>query len=174
MPFNLRFNENIPLRNQPPLINTVPGASAIQLAIENSEWVQQAGNPVAYAPFLRKQPLRGNTVKPVIFQFAKGDGTVPNPTTTAILRAGDLADRATYYRNDLTYAATGGALPKNPHQFLTNIGNRAAAPFAIAAQTQIAVFFASDGTVVIDPDGAGPFFETPIRLPLPETLNFLP
>ena len=33
--------------------------------------------------------------KSVIVQFAKGDQTVPNPTATAILQAGDLADRAT-------------------------------------------------------------------------------
>ena len=80
------------------------------------EWVQQAGNPVAYAPHLRKGPLPGMPEKHVIFQFAKGDQTVPSPTTTAILRAGDLADRATYYRNDLGFAAN-PALPKNPHTF---------------------------------------------------------
>jgi len=28
--------------------------------------------------------------------------------------------------------------------------------------------------VTIDPDGAGPFFETPIAGPLPETLNYIP
>ena len=44
-----------------------------------------ARNPVAYAPFIRKDPLHGNAAKPVIFQFAFGDQTVPNPTTTAIL-----------------------------------------------------------------------------------------
>ena len=173
-PFNLRFNENIPLRNLPPRINTVPGASAIQVVLDNNEWVQQTGNPVTYAPFIRKQPLHGNQAKPVIFQFAKGDGTVPNPTTTAILRAGDLADRATFFRNDLAFTKTGGAIPKNPHTFLTNIGIAAALPFAVMAQSQIAVFFSSNGTVVIDPDGAGPIFETPIPLPLPETLSFLP
>ena len=174
VPFNLNFNENIPLRNQPPSINTVPGASAIQLVAEHLEWVTQAGNPVSYAALIRKQPLRGNAAKPVIVQFAKGDMTVPNPTTTAILRAGDLADRALFYRNDLSFAATGGAVPKNPHTFLTNIGGAAAAPYAVAAQTQIAIFFASGGTTVIDPDGAGPIFEMPIVPPLPETLNFLP
>jgi hypothetical protein len=79
-----------------------------------------------------------------------------------------------YFRNDLAFAATGGAIPKNPHTFLTNIGIPAAAAFAVAAQTQIAVFFASDGTLVIDPDGAGPLFEMPAALPLPEGLNFLP
>lgn len=173
-PFNLNFNENIPLRNQPPLLNTVPGASAIQHVLDNNEWVQQSGNPVAYAPFIRQQPLEGNAAKSVIVQFAKGDGTVPNPTTTALLRAGALADRATYFRNDLAYALTSGAIPKNPHTFLTNIGIPAAAPFAVAAQIQIAVFFASDGTLIIDPDGVGPIFEVPIVPPLPETLNYLP
>ena len=174
LPVPMNFNENIPLRDLPPSINTVPGASAIQLVLERNEWVQQSGNPVSYAPFIRKQPLRGNTAKPVIVQFAKGDQTVPNPTSTAIVRAGALADRTTLYRNDLAFAATGGAIPKNPHTFLTNIGLAAAAPFAVAAQMQIATFFASGGTTVIDPDGPGPIFETPIVLPLPEALNFLP
>lgn len=173
-PFNLNFNENIPLRDVPPLVNDVAGASAIQQVLEHNTWVQQSGNPVSYAPYIRRQPLRGNGAKPVIVQFAKGDTTVPNPTTTAILRAGQLADRAMYFRNDLAFAATGGAIPKNPHTFLTNIGNPAAAPLAVAAQAQIAVFFATDGAQVIDPDGAGPLFEMPAGLPLPETLNFLP
>ena len=43
------------------------------------------------------------TVKDVIVQFAKGDKTVPNPTNTALLRAGNLSDRATYYRYDLVF-----------------------------------------------------------------------
>ncbi len=173
----IAFNENIPLRNEPVRINNVPGAMAIQLTLDRFEWAQQAGNPVAYAPFIRKQPLPGQAAKPVILQFAKGDSTVPNPTTTAILRAGDFADRATYYRNDLSYAFN-NAVGKNPHVFLTNIGNPAAAPWAVAAQAQIAVFFASHGTVTIAPplpDGTpAPFFETPIVPPLPETLNFIP
>ena len=174
VPFNLNFNENIPLRNLPPVINNVPGATDIQVVADNNEWVSQSGNPVAYTQYIRKNPLPGNTAKPVIVQFAKGDMTVPNPTATALIRAGDLADRATFFRNDLAYVATGGAIPKNPHTFLTNIGIPAAAPFAVGAQSQIAVFFASGGTITIDPDGAQPFFETPIALPLPEGLNFIP
>jgi len=174
VPFNLRFNENIPLRNLAPQVNAVPGASAIQLALERNEWVQQTGNPVSYAPYIRENPLRGNAPKPVIVQFAKGDQTVPNPTTTAILRAGNLADRAMYFRNDLARANVSPTIPKNPHTFLTNIGIPAAAPLAVAAQLQIAVFFASDGALTIDPDGAGPLFEMPIVPPLPETLNYLP
>jgi len=170
-PVNLVFNENIPLRDQPPLVNNVPGALSIAEVFDRTEWVSQSGNPVPYAPFIRKHPLPGNAAKPVIIQFAKGDMTVPNPTTSAIVRAGDLKDRATYFRNDLAFAASGTS--KNPHTFLTNITG-AGAPYAIAAQLQIATFFASGGAITIDPDGAGPFFETPIAGPLPETLNFLP
>jgi len=172
-PSGIVFNENIPLRDQPPVTNTVAGALPIAQVLDRYEWVQQAGNPVSYAPYIRKQPLPGHVAKPVIFQFAKGDKTVPNPTTSAILRAGDLADRATLYRNDLAFAAN-PAVPKNPHTFLTNIGVPAGAAFAVAAQTQIAVFFATDGAMTIDPDGAGPIFEVPVTLPLPETLSFIP
>jgi hypothetical protein len=173
-PFNLNFNENIPLRNLPPVINNVPGATDIQVVADNTEWVSQSGNPVAYAQYIRTNPLPGNAPKAVIIQFAKGDKTVPNPTATALVRAGDLADRATFFRNDLAFVATGGAIPKNPHTFLTNIGIPAAAPFAFGAQSQIAAFFASNGALTIDPDGPGPIFEVPIVPPLPEGLNFIP
>jgi hypothetical protein len=109
----------------------------------------------------------------VIIQFAKGDETVPNPTTSALLRAGGLADRATYFRNDLAYLVN-PAVGKNPHVFLTNIGGAATAGYALAAQRQIAIFFASRGLTTIDPDGAGLFFETPLQGLLPESLNFIP
>jgi hypothetical protein len=184
------FVDNIPLRNTPPVTNTVLGTDAIQAVIDNSEWVQNAGNPAAYAPYLRKDPLPGMPEKHVIFQFAKGDQTVPNPTTTAILRAGDLADRATFYRNDLAFAAN-PAIPKNPHTFLTGVLSPVGAGIALDAQSQIAAFFASETApgvtpIVIDPDPSpipnpvpGPpllvnVFEVPIVLPLPETLSFIP
>jgi hypothetical protein len=44
---------------------------------------------------------------------------------------------------------------------------------ALGAQSQIAIFFASDGETIIDPDPAR-FFEVPIRGPLPEELNYIP
>jgi Bacterial virulence factor lipase N-terminal len=176
VPFNLNFNENIPLRNLPLVVNNVPGATAIAQVLDRFEWVQQSGNPVSYAPLIRKAPLPGSAAKPVIVQFAKGDVTVPNPSSSAILRAGALQDRATYFRNDLAYALnpTATGVPKNPHTFLTNIGIPASVPYAIAAQSQIAAFFASNGLLTIDPDGPSPIFEVPIVLPLPEGLNFIP
>jgi len=181
------FNENVPLRNgvplrvgledgtsaviQSPVINTVPGAIAIQEVLENQEWAMMSGDPLAYAPHLRKDPLAGVPAKPVIVQFGKGDRNVPNPTVTALLRAGDLADRATFYRHDLAFAED-PRLDRNPHQFLIRVDVAAERPIALAYQGQIATFFASDGQVIIHPE-PGRFFEVPIRGPLPEGLNYI-
>lgn len=173
LPVPLNFNENLPLRNLPPLVNGVAGAMDIQAYLDRAQWATQPGNPVSYAPHIRLQPLPGHAAKPVIVQFARGDITVPNPTSSALVRAGQLGDRVTYFRNDLAFAAN-AAVPRNPHTFLTNIGGAATVGYAVAAQTQIALFFASDGQLVIDPDGTGPFFEVPIAGALPEGLNFLP
>jgi hypothetical protein len=157
------FNENIPLRNLPLLVDTVPGASAIQQVIDWTEWAQQSANPAAYAPHL---------TSPIILQFARGDQTVPNPTTSAIIRAGGLALRTTVFRNDLAFAAN-PAVPKNPHGFITNIASPSAGAYALMGQAQMATFFATDGATTIDPDGAGPYFETPTSA-VWEDLNFIP
>jgi hypothetical protein len=110
----------------------------------------------------------------VIIQFARGDETVPNPTATALIRSGHLKDRTTFFRNDLAFAAD-PSFPKNPHTFLTNIGGPLdVAEVAVGAQSQIGIFLAADGTLTIDPDGPGPFFEVPITGTLPEDLGFIP
>jgi hypothetical protein len=182
------FNENFPLRDgvplrvrlsdgtsqiiQSPLINTVEGALAIQGLVENIKWVSRAGDPVAYAPYVRKLPLVGVPAKSVMYQFGKGDQLAPNPNATAILRAGDLADRATFYRHDLAFAEN-PTLPRQPHGFMVRIEIPAFRKIALQAQAQIAVFFASDGTEIIHPEPAR-FFEVPIILPLPEALNYIP
>jgi len=184
------FNENFPLRDgipmrigladgtsqdtQSPVINTVAGAMAIQEVVENTTWVGRSGDPVAYAPHIRKTPLPGVPAKSVIYQFAKGDQTVANPNATAILRAGDLADRTTFYRHDLFYAEIPKptTLPKNPHAFMVSTNVAAFKPISLAAQGQIAVFFATDGEIT-QPEPSR-FFEVPITPPLPEDLNFIP
>jgi hypothetical protein len=171
----LFFNDNSPLRNLPPVINNVPGAVAIQTVEDTSRWLGQAGDPVAWAPFIRKSPLPGDLAKSVIVQFARGDKTVPNPTATALVRSGDLTDRTTFYRNDIAFPLGLGL--NNPHTFLTSLPR----PIAVEPQIQIGVFFASDGALTIDPDSVGllpaivpPLFETPIAGALPEDLGFLP
>jgi hypothetical protein len=174
------FNENIPLRNLPPVVNTVPGSVPLMEAFDTLEWITISGDPLGYARHIRAEPLAGNQPKPLIFQFARGDMTVPNPTATALVRAGQFQDRVTFFRNDLfvQQLIDAGAPPaatnalRNPHGFLASIvGPRA--PTALAAQMQIATFFASNGATTVDPDGAGPLFETPI-VTLPEDTGFLP
>jgi hypothetical protein len=167
------FNENMPRRNQPPVNNTVAGAMAIQEFFDRAEWVGQSADPAAYVVHLRKEPLAGVPAKPVLIVFSKGDQIIANPWTTAVIRAGDLADRSILYRNDLAFAEN-PAVPKNPHGFPPLI--QSAVPLmrqmAFSVQGLIASFLASDGTSVIDPDLAR-FFEVPIVGPLPEDLAFI-
>jgi hypothetical protein len=191
------FDENMPLRDGVPLdvkladgttrtivspvTNGVAGAIAIQEVFDNWEWVSLGGDPVAYAPYLRKDPLPGvDTAKSVLVQFAKGDVYAPNPTTTAFLRAGDLADQATYYRYDLTpvyYQDPNLRAPLGyPHTFaaLTTSTNATIQGIALAAQRQIAAFFASGGAQTIQPPGVpAEYFEVGMdETELPEGLNY--
>jgi hypothetical protein len=165
------FDENLPLRNQPPVINDVPGAIAIQQVLDRLGWAMQSSNPVAYAPHLRRAPLVGVAPGPVLFMFAKGDKTVPNPTTTALLRAGELRDRTLYYRYDLEPRdANGHPVDASGHQLFPNDDPHT---FAGKNAAVTATFLASDGTQISDPDGPGPLWETPIAGPLPEDRSFI-
>ncbi len=165
------FNENMPLRDQAAVINTVDGATDIQQLLDNTEWVRQAADPAAFAVHLRNRPLHGVSEKPMIIQFAKGDQNIPNPLATAILRAGQLDDRAVLFRNDLAFAEN-PAMPKNPHRFMVNVDIPAARAFALAAQGQIADFFASGGTLMLQPEPIH-LFDMPIVTRL-EDLSFIP
>src|SRR5215212_3172584 len=182
------FNENMALRNglpmivgleggtneviQAPVVNTVVGAMALQEWFDHAAWVAQAANPVAYASHLRRDLLQGVPARPILFTFAMADQSMPNPSTTAILRAGNLADRAILYRHDLAFAEIPG-LPKDPHLFTVGIGNAALRNIALEAQRQVAIFFASDGALIIQPEPAR-FFEVPMSSSLPEGLNYIP
>jgi len=172
VPLNVRLTDGSSYEIRSPVINSVAGASEIQQVIENEEWAFQSGDLVAYAPYLRKHRLPGVPAKSVIYFYGKGDQTTPNPQMTALLRAGDLADRATFFRNDLAYAAD-SRINRNPH----NVGHQIADPIMLArdlaraVQRHIGIFFASDGNEVINPDSH--FFEVPIVLPLPERLSYI-
>jgi hypothetical protein len=151
-----------------PVVNSVDGAMDIQQYLDRSEWVAQSGSPVAYAPYFRKRPL-SQVPKRVIVQFALGDRTVPNPASTAMVRAGGLEDRTTLYRHDLAVVENPG-LPRDPHGFMP-LPNLFGA-IARGAQEQIAVFFESDGQLTIHPEPSR-FYEVPIAGPLPGGLNFV-
>jgi hypothetical protein len=182
------FNENLPLASgatisvgledgtsrdiRSPALNDVPGAMAIQEVFKNAEWAMLPGDALAYISHVRKEPLAGMAPKSIIFQFDKGDQNIPNPFSSALLRAGDLSDRATFYRHDLAFAEN-SAIPKNGHTFMTSVGNPAWKDIALGAQEQIATLFASDGKDIIQPEPQR-FFEVPVIPPLPEDLSYIP
>jgi hypothetical protein len=195
------FDENLPLKNgalysvtlqnggtrtiKSPVVTSIPGALAIQQAMEQSEWAAQCSSSIAFAPYLRRHPLPGVPPKPVIIQFAYGDRRIPNPSTTLLLEAGDLANRSTFFRSDKAFATNPEPFPFDaslyPHSFLQIFADQQLTGYALQAQGQIAKFFALDGTnhlldpfnqsQITDPDGGGPIFEVPAAS-LPNQLDY--
>ena len=143
------FTESMPLAGGPLVSDPAPGALAIQQFFADQTWITRPGSPETFAPLVAR--------KNVLVQAAIGDQTVPNPTTSTIVRAGGLQDRTSAYRNDLVATTR----TSNPHGFLLNpLGFPAG--FALG-NLQMSTFLTT-GTI-IDPDGPGPVFEAPIEDP---------
>jgi hypothetical protein len=166
------FNENLPLRNQPPLVNTVPGAIAIQRMMDRVVWAAQIANNVAFAPLLRRSPPDGVAPRPFVLQAARSDQSSVNPGTADLLRSGRFEDRLMFYRHDLNFGNPG--VFANPHPFL---GQVSAVPalkdVAFGAQHQIGTFFESDGAIVIHPSPVH-LWEVPVLPPFPNDTFYLP
>lgn len=186
--FHDAFNDNYVLRDQPVVVNTVPGAMPIQDAFEVAEWLGMLGDPLAFAPHLKTSPLSGMPAKDTLFQFGFGDLEMPNPTESAVVRAANGQDRTWFFRFDRAVAThpelLGVTFPDNPlpvlpHRFLSNptiFSVPAEQSVALAAQMQIAKFFQGEANPDPNPFLTGPYagvtlFEIPAALP--ETLNFL-
>ncbi|HEV7677985.1 MAG TPA: hypothetical protein VGQ42_05420 [Candidatus Dormibacteraeota bacterium] len=111
------FTEDLPLRNDPPMVIQHTGAAQIQELFGQTNWYDRSGSPETFAPRIRLRPdaAWASNPKNVAFQTAYGDGTVPNPTAGNLYRGGDLFDRVVYYRNDKTptYAS-------DPHGWLAD------------------------------------------------------
>lgn len=165
------FNENKPLRNLPVIVNDVPGAIEIQRALSWQSWASMSGDPNAFSQHLQKRPLDGMKPRPVLFQFAKGDQTVPVTASSALIRAGDLAKSSTYLRFDLAYARIPGIPSRNPHLIHNAINVPSVEAIARGMQEQVAAFFESDGAVIPQAEPAE-FFETPVK-ELPENLEYV-
>jgi hypothetical protein len=99
----------------------------------------------------------------VLFQWAAGDQTVPNPTTVALLNAGLLQSASSLYRYDVVGAGFSERF-KNPHAFLTWTAFPEVHAIGRAAQEQVARFFLSGGQRI---DPVIPQFEPAGRLPVP-------
>ncbi|WP_100498010.1 Ig-like domain-containing protein [Geodermatophilus chilensis] len=141
------FQEQMPLRGEPPVTVTVAGAVEIQEYLARATWLSRSGSPETFSPLVE--------LERAVFQVAFGDQTVPNPTSYTIIDAGDLWSRTSLYRNDRSPQAA-----LNPHGFLLD---PRFAPATQQGQAQVAAFL-GDGAVV-DPDGPGPVWEVPISDP---------
>jgi hypothetical protein len=160
------FREDVPLRGEGPIVSPAPGALAIQEHLARVEWLGRRADPVAYARHLRRSPLPGLEPARVLVQWALDDRVVPNSTTAALVRTGELGDRSVLIRSDRVARAAGVDWP-DPHGFLLNV--RAPGLFgkvALAAQEQLARFLRDDGEAVwaptgLTPSGAERLFESP-------------
>ena len=87
------FTESTPLYADPPVTAPAAGAGLIQETGARTNWIDRSGSPDVFAPLLRLRPPTGQAAKKVIYQFAFGDQTVPNPTSATVMRAGHLQRR---------------------------------------------------------------------------------
>ncbi|HVE73784.1 MAG TPA: hypothetical protein VNA30_01650 [Mycobacteriales bacterium] len=143
------FTESWPQPFEPPNTSPHPGAMRIQRYLTDATWYGRPGGPETYAPLVRKTPRNG--AKNLLIQVAFGDYTVPNTTSGNLVAAGELFDRVTYYRNDLSPTRD-----SNPHGFLadpTKFGRQ-------NGQLQLTTFLKTG--MAVDPDGPLPIFESPI------------
>jgi hypothetical protein len=153
------FREDVPLRGDRPVVAPAPGALAIQEYLARVDWLGRRADPLAYARLLRRSPLPGLDPARVLVQFALGDRVVPNPTTAALVRAGELGDRTVVMRTDRV-ARLAGAEWRDPHGFLLAVRTPGLiGRVALLAQEQLARFLRDEGDDVWTPTGlssAGP------------------
>lgn len=159
-----QFTESMPLALDPPMMEPAPGALEIQHTSAMVNWLNRPGSPDAFAPLLVSRPLADAEPKKVLYQFAFGDRTVPNPTSANLVRAFGEPGKVSFYRNDRT--ATAGT---NPHGFLLDPQLQG----RNQGQLQVVRFIDSKGETVLDPDGPAPTWEVPIADPATlDQLNF--
>ncbi|HEY1950319.1 MAG TPA: hypothetical protein VGG97_25135 [Bryobacteraceae bacterium] len=189
--FHDQFNDNYVFRDNPPVINNVPGAMPIQAAFEAADWLGMLGDPLSYAPHLKKSPLAGVPQKSILFQFGFGDLEVSNPMESAVIRAANGQSSSWFFRLDqaavshpelLGVMMPGVPFPILPHRILSNptiFDVPAETSLALAEQQQAASYFASGGRTIPNPNlfVTAPFSpaENLFQIPtaLPEQLNFL-
>ena len=165
------FNENIPVRDAPALINDVPGAMAIQRLFDRIEWRGETGDAAVFARRLSKSPPAGIGARPTVIFIGRGDQSAPLADSASLIREGSLEGRTVLYRHDLFSAANPSSI-KNSHAVYRFQGATAPTnPITVAIQEQFSQFFASDGTRLKQ---TSPYLETPLSSALPNDLDYIP
>jgi hypothetical protein len=141
-------------------ISAVSSADAhVAELLTRMAWLQRPGSPDAWASVRRSR-------SPVLLQVARGDPTLDNRLTAELIAAGGWTSRVALWRFDLL---TG----RKPRSRVT-VAELAGIPTLTgrhlidahhlldleAAQQQAVDFVASRGSTIVDPDGAGPIWDT--------------
>lgn len=164
------WEDDLPLRYQPPKMRTTPGSGAIQDFYERLEWLEGVSSPNVLAPHMKQATLPGQPIKRVLFQMAIGDRTVGNPSTTALIRSANMVNQTSVYRFDIAKTID-PTLPENPHTYLIPLGSTTSTVVGLATLQQGLTFLGASTTFVPD---VNPFvrpilgkdlFETPAVLP---------
>ena len=143
------FNDNNVLRYLPARVNNVAGAMDIQEVFERADWLDVTGDPIGFATHLTSTTLPGVSLRNVLFQYAKGDETVPNPAGTNLVRAANMREETRFFRWDLARKVF-PTLPENPHTFLTNFDTPQSTYISLIVQQQAAGYLLSGGTSIPD------------------------
>jgi uncharacterized protein (TIGR03437 family) len=172
------FNDNYVLRGQPVRVNDVPGAIEIQRQFDLTEWLQAGGDPLGFAARLgqRLSGAPGGSQPAVLWHYARGDQSVPNPTTSSLIRTAGGRGTVMEFRHDAARAVD-STLPENPHAYQADIlGTGRAALITQAGQRMVAGFLSSQGTTIPDVNSnlrsifGTDLFVQPVELP--ETLGY--
>lgn len=170
------FDEQYAGRDEPVKILSAAGARELRDVFERLEWIEASGAPSTYAPHLKTAPLEDVPAKRILFQFAIGDQTVPNPSNSLLIRCADGQALSSLYRHDLARALR-PQLPANPHAFFSFLLDVNGAPIALGALAQAETFIESgkaevpDANYLVKPFFGIDLFETPAKLP--ETTGYL-
>jgi hypothetical protein len=156
------FNEEMQL-DHAPIANPVAGAPSIREYIDDFVWFRAHGRSESYARYLTRAPLPGMNPKSMLMEVSTGDQTVAVRGENAFIRAGALESRTTQFRFDLFFAASPTLESGfwNPHSILAWEAAPPVRSLGYAMQEQFATFLETGQ--IIDPDGAGPYFETPAQ-----------
>ena len=114
-------------------------------------------------------------------QFARGDTTMPNPASSALITAAGLLSNTWEYLQSLALPKVPD-LPPDPHPFLVlfvslngssiQLPSLGGLAISLDAQQQLAGFFGSDGATIPDPNNLSKLllgvsvFVQPVTLPL--------
>ncbi|MEP7363945.1 MAG: Ig-like domain-containing protein [Acidobacteriota bacterium] len=152
----------LPFRYEEVRVVSNPLQAAWQTFVADMEWVESPGAPASFAPHLKSATLPGVPVKRTLFQMARGDQTVPNPSNSLLIRAANMLEATSVYRHDLALAQV-SSLPANPHAYLAGIGPLAATVVGFAAQGEAVQYMTGTSEEVPDVNPfVALFFRNPI------------